>query len=264
MEDEQEPNRSFGQQRHSTPAMLAVKHTQQRIKHHSSQRPAPTKPNGGGVRYRPAAHSPERQSGPHDADNHGLAQVAATEDQWLPEIPVRNDIIRNKHGQRLDRPLPRPSRAEFDTYRSRSRQYYGNLCNEHHLSGSCTYKNGAESGLVPPHACVYDHSPINGTLLRVLLYLSRTKPCPYGSECVDFGCFSGHHCTPEVHSFKGHGQKLRCPWAGISIQDNEPDATKTIHVQPADAVVRSQPREQESEPEQKVEEANLLVDDEVW
>ena len=115
----------------------------------------------------------------------------------LPERPIRSGVARNRHGQRIDMPLPRPSASDqqrFD-YRTKNRK----LCNEHHIRLACNNSK-----------CVFDHEPIDAGILLALRNKARTLPCSVGPACERRDCFSGHHCP---YSTKGRPcTKPRCPF----------------------------------------------------
>ncbi len=98
-----------------------------------------------------------------------------------PELPIRGDVAINRHGDRVDLPLP----AVFaqDRQRLMSRAKDRKLCNEHHLRRACHNNQ-----------CRYDHEPIDAGLLLALRHLARTQACDVGTGCRMFECCYGHHC----------------------------------------------------------------------
>lgn len=104
-----------------------------------------------------------------------------------------NDIALNKHGDRLD--LPLPPLSESDKQRSLERSRIRKLCNEHHLRQAC--RNAS---------CRYDHDPIDDGILLALRHLARQISCPIGSSCRMGDCPNGHHCP---HRDRGSGSQCR-------------------------------------------------------
>lgn len=133
----------------------------------TTKNPARKKPIGA-ARYRPAHHSPHLPP--------SIAMVRSP--QWLPEIPICNDIIRNQHGQCIDAPLPRPTQADHKAIHERAAER--GLCNKHHLQNSCQFDKGSESRLPTPQACIYDHGPVSAQVLLALMHLARKMACPAG------------------------------------------------------------------------------------
>jgi hypothetical protein len=89
----------------------------------------------------------------------------------------------NKHNQRLDYYLRRPSTSDYqafaDSYPDGTRPCTW-LC----LTGQC------RSGL----GCPYDHAEIGPEVVRVVRYTTRKRVCCRGSLCRLLNCIYGHTC----------------------------------------------------------------------
>jgi hypothetical protein len=85
----------------------------------------------------------------------------------------------NKHGDRLD--LPLPSLPEHSSTVVLNRAH--GLCNEHHLRGACDNAK-----------CRFEHGEVDEVTLLALRHLARTIVCPVGRRCRRSSCYGGHHC----------------------------------------------------------------------
>ena len=99
----------------------------------------------------------------------------------LPEVPIKDSVALNRHGDRIDQPLPPLSM--LDKQRLTSRTKDRKLCNEHHLRRACHNNQ-----------CRYDHEPVDAGILLALRHLARTQACSVGTGCRMFECCYGHHC----------------------------------------------------------------------
>lgn len=180
----------------------------------------------GGRRRVPASPSPEHGCASPPKVIPTRAPPPISPSLYMPDIPLRNDVIRNKYGQRLDHPLPAATSDDHQAFAARSRQW--KLCNRHHLTGSCTAVR-----------CQFDHSAILYGVLIVLLHKARERPCVHGSDCHEHECPDGHVCPWKQHGFEKHGLHGYCPFkrVGIDVTDLRPDDSKTIRAQHADVVL---------------------------
>jgi hypothetical protein len=106
----------------------------------------------------------------------------------LPQIrTAREDHVPvNKHGERLDYYLKRPSASDRQAYHERfSGQGDNKPCRWFYLADAC--KNGDN--------CPYDHSEISPNILGVMRYLVKRVPCIKGNECRRLDCIFGHVCA---------------------------------------------------------------------
>ena len=99
----------------------------------------------------------------------------------LSELPIQGDVAINRHGDRVDLPLPPASVRDKQRLTARTKDR--KLCNEHHLRRACHNDQ-----------CHYDHEPIDAGILLALRHLARTQACDVGSGCRMFECCYGHHC----------------------------------------------------------------------
>lgn len=165
--------------------------------------------------------------------------------QWLPGIPIRNDILRNRHGQRIDGPLPSFSKTDYRDFRALRTSR--NFCNDYHLRGHC-----AGSRNRGQNSCFYDHRALKPQILLVLIHKARNIPCDIGSSCDDFGCINGHN----VHRYAADDymqtvMKSNRLWHSFSrVTDLTIDEDQTTHYQPADTIVKSKVPERETEQSQ--------------
>jgi hypothetical protein len=101
----------------------------------------------------------------------------------------------NRHGQRIDLPLPRPSAD--DQARYTSRWHVKKLCNDHHLRGECSNQD-----------CKFDHDPIDEGVRLALRISARNIACKNGVGCRQQNCLHGHHCPYRLSS--GGCKKGQC------------------------------------------------------
>lgn len=87
----------------------------------------------------------------------------------------------NKNQQRLDAYIQPPTSDAENRLRLRSAVQ--RLCNQKHLTGSCSNPR-----------CEYDHDPLDDDLKPALEWLSRSLPCPKRGNCRYAECTSGHIC----------------------------------------------------------------------
>jgi hypothetical protein len=99
-----------------------------------------------------------------------------------PQSASNATVAVNRHGQRIDLPLPRPSAG--DQARFESRRHVKKLCNDYHLCGECS--NGKD--------CKFDHESIDEGVRLVLKTSARKIPCKIGPSCRRRDCPNGHHC----------------------------------------------------------------------
>ena len=116
--------------------------------------------------------------------SNGLFQSkfsSPSRETFAPQSPSNAAVAINRHGQRIDLPLPRPSpedQARFD-----SRWHTVKLCNDHHLRAECSTQD-----------CKYSHDPIDEGVRMALKLLARKLPCKMGTGCRQPDCPNGHHC----------------------------------------------------------------------
>jgi hypothetical protein len=102
--------------------------------------------------------------------------------------PAGNAVVAvNRHGQRIDLPLQRPSAD--DQARYEARWHVQKLCNDHHLRGECSSRE-----------CKFDHSPIDEGVRTALRVFARSIACKNGTACRRQNCSSGHHCPYRLNS----------------------------------------------------------------
>ncbi|KAF9699976.1 hypothetical protein EKO04_001266 [Ascochyta lentis] len=112
----------------------------------------------------------------------------------LPKTAVTGMIPVNPHGQRLDIYMSPPSNAQWARYTARTK--VKKLCNAFHLQGFCS---------IDP--CEFDHSQIDGSLLEVLAFVAKGRPCKRRGACRHLDCDKGHVC-----------QKPACTDAGKKVK----------------------------------------------
>jgi hypothetical protein len=103
-----------------------------------------------------------------------------------PQPAGNANVAVNRHGQRIDLPLQRPSAD--DQARYDSRWHAQKLCNDHHLRGECSNQN-----------CKFDHSPIDEGLRMALRIFARNIACKNGTGCRRQNCPNGHHCPYQLN-----------------------------------------------------------------
>ena len=135
----------------------------------------------------------------------------------LPALPLRNDILRNQKGQRLDARLPDASTVANRAFGSRTQRK--KLCNTFHLEGSCR-----------SNRCQFDHNPTTPDVLLVLLHKAREIPCVVGHGCEAFECCNGHYCQKCVSGFNRDQHRSYCAFrkVGLKVNDLRLDHTRTI------------------------------------
>ena len=113
-----------------------------------------------------------------------------------PQSSESGTVAINRHGERVDLPLSRPSaedQARFD-----SRWQSVKLCNDHHLRGECRAQN-----------CKFDHDPIDEGMRLALRVSARKISCKLGTECRRADCTCGHHCP---YRLKSRCTNKQCPF----------------------------------------------------
>ena len=106
---------------------------------------------------------------------------------FSPQSSKSGTVAINRHGERIDLPLSRPSaedQARFD-----SRWQSVKLCNDYHLRGGC----GAQH-------CKFDHDPIDEGVRLALRVSARKISCKLGTQCRRADCTCGHHCPYRLNS----------------------------------------------------------------
>ena len=99
-------------------------------------------------------------------------------------------IFRNRVGQRIDQPL------SFDA-RLLASMKVRKLCNKHHLTGNCPYKD-----------CTHDHdAKLNTVQLQTLRCIARLSPC-WTAYCDDEYCIASHRCQQDPQCDRGK----ECRW----------------------------------------------------
>jgi hypothetical protein len=128
------------------------------------------------------------QSGPGISSGLSELKYPSPSSQPLtPQSASNATVAVNRHGQRIDLPLPRPSaeeQARFD-----SRWHTKKLCNDHHLRGECSSRD-----------CKFDHRPIDEGVRLALKISARKIPCKIGPGCRRRDCPNGHHCPYQLNS----------------------------------------------------------------
>ena len=123
------------------------------------------------------------QSGPGISSGLLESKYSSPSSQPLnPQSASNATVAINRHGQRIDLPLPRPSpedQARFD-----ARWHGKKMCNDHHLRGECS--TGGD--------CKFDHEPIDEGMRLALQTSARKIPCKSGPGCRRRDCPNGHHC----------------------------------------------------------------------
>lgn len=115
-----------------------------------------------------------------------FAQTLPREEDVPPgKVPV------NKYQQRLDPYIPPASAEERSEFQRRIAKR--KLCNNYHLSATCTQGN----------SCEYDHSAITTITKDCLKYVAQSMPCPRRSTCRSLTCSHGHICQKPDCKFRG-------------------------------------------------------------
>jgi hypothetical protein len=123
-----------------------------------------------------------------------------------PESASNATVAINRHGQRIDLPLPRPSpdeRARYD-----SRWHAEKLCNDHHLRGECSNRD-----------CKFDHEPIDEGIRLALKTAARNIPCKTGTGCRRQNCHRGHRCPHQLNS--GGCKNKQCAFSARGMHSVE-------------------------------------------
>ncbi|KAF7586058.1 hypothetical protein BBP40_009624 [Aspergillus hancockii] len=106
--------------------------------------------------------------------------------KFLPKMtPESQDSIAiNRDGERIDTYCPMPSQDEWEAYYRRAKRH--KLCNKFHLGGECGNLS-----------CDFDHSPIEPTCLKVMIFIMRQHACARGAGCRSTKCYLGHICQKD-------------------------------------------------------------------
>jgi hypothetical protein len=95
---------------------------------------------------------------------------------------LSRQVLRNKHGQRVDAPLSY-LQSDFQALKARK------LCNAHYLLGECPFEKS-------DRGCNHDHlTRLTPKQLDALRAIARQSPCPSGLYCSNTDCIQGHSCT---------------------------------------------------------------------
>jgi hypothetical protein len=122
------------------------------------------------------------QSGPDLSSGLLESKYSSPSGQPLtPQSASSATVAVNRHGQRIDLPLARPSAEDIARYDSR--WHTKKLCNDHHLRGECASRD-----------CRFDHEPIDEGIRLALKNSARKIPCKIGPSCRRRDCPNGHHC----------------------------------------------------------------------
>jgi hypothetical protein len=137
------------------------------------------------------------ENAPHGADN-GRFQGQHVRDRLQKEDIPEGMIPVNVHNQRLDPPLPKPSKAQL----ARWNGIYQNegLCVEFHLHGRCGYAR-----------CKFKHQSTTEEAKYLLEYTSRSRPCPARRNCRYLRCTRGHVCQKQECEYNGGTQSCKLP-----------------------------------------------------
>lgn len=114
-------------------------------------------------------------------------------------------ILRNKQGQRVDKPIPPVSDNLFCLMRD------AKLCNYYHLGSHCPLKR-----------CEYIHEPrLYGEHLNARRLVARLSPCKLKDlDCADKNCFYGHRCPDDPNCTRS---KCRFPAKMHNVDTNVVD-----------------------------------------
>jgi hypothetical protein len=163
----------------------------QSLKQRQTQRPAISRPargpksiDGGwddlfaDVSDVSSAPAPARVALPPSPPCSDIKASEPTSSAPVPEPMKFNQVAINKHGERLDIPLPAlPEDSSSSINRARG------LCNQHHLNGTCSNSK-----------CHFTHGEVDEVTILALRHLARNIPCPVGRRCRRAACTLGHHC----------------------------------------------------------------------
>jgi hypothetical protein len=167
--------------------------------HHNSGKGAAGGPMARNAKQNPKSLPPVRspkdvpefipQSGPGISSGLLEPKYPSPSTQPLTQQSASNaNVAVNRHNQRIDQQLPRPSaedQARFD-----SRWQTKKLCNDHHLRGECS--TGRD--------CRFDHESIDEGVRLALKNTARKLPCRIGPNCRRQDCPNGHHCPYRLNS----------------------------------------------------------------
>ena len=128
-----------------------------------------------------------------------------TNEVRVGKTPFRVTVACNRHGQRIDQPLPAAQQEDLEVLRNRTKHRH--LCNEHQLRGKCL-----------DQSCKYDHEALDDGVLLALRHIARTQPCEIGPSCRRNECYSGHRC-PYMDSGGGCKKRKTCPFNRKGMHD---------------------------------------------
>lgn len=117
------------------------------------------------------------------------------------DIPP-GDIAINKKQHRLDVHMPAATPEDWTAFNARAARH--KLCNNYHLTGSCS--SGTD--------CQYDHNPISPGIMKCLQQVARNLPCGRRGGCRMTACIQGHIC--QKPDCKHRGGKTFCKIPSVS------------------------------------------------
>ncbi|KAL2008721.1 hypothetical protein VTN00DRAFT_6915 [Thermoascus crustaceus] len=137
----------------------------------------------------PASPPPPSPPSPRSSPSSSPGRGSSSEED---SIPV------NKSSQRVDPPLPTPSKEAINRLAKRAKNR--DLCAEFHLRGNCPQGK----------KCPHDHDAVKKSVKNALRVALRGKVCDQGLQCRRAKCYYGHHCP--VPGCKG---KPPCEFVGM-------------------------------------------------
>lgn len=147
-----------------------------------------------------------RSKGGEEKSEHGMCGVQDGGRSWGQLVNGRLQKERippgmipiNVHKQRLDPPIPQPSKAQL----ARLNRIYlsSGLCIEFVVHGRCAYE-----------ICKFKHQPATEEAKYLLEYTSRSKPCPARRDCRYLRCTRGHVCQKQGCEYNGGTQHCKLP-----------------------------------------------------
>lgn len=130
---------------------------------------------------------------------------------WAPGNTAKsNPILVNAKGDRLDRFLPKPSKATVTIFHRKKRELEAKgkrgACYDHYLGGGCP---------MPTSKCQFWHDGLDKADISVLKWFMRSQSCDKGLRCRSALCYYSHACFackppckfgPEMHQVDRTGE----------------------------------------------------------
>lgn len=128
---------------------------------------------------------------------HGVVRPRTLAAEPCSEKIAPLKIIKNRHGERLDRDLPKANADHHQLFRQRFLNNSQQPCHSRILGTPCYTLD-----------CKYNHDDLSLGELLVLKMRARSLPCAQGSACFDPSCIYGHTCPHDPYCRFGHDCKL--------------------------------------------------------